>query len=64
MGPEHENRPSLMGWHPLLGNVVEGSATFRAMPPIIDDVAEVFVVMATLSQIVVLGNPPMRVVVG
>jgi hypothetical protein len=64
MGPEHENHPSLMGWHPLLGNIMEGSVTFPAMPRIIDDVAEVFAVMATLSQVAVLGNPPLRVVVG
>jgi hypothetical protein len=34
------------------------------MPPIIDDVAQVFVVMAALSQVAVLGNPPPRVIVG
>jgi hypothetical protein len=33
-------------------------------PPIIDEVVEVFVVMAVLSQVVILGNPPPRVIVG
>jgi hypothetical protein len=34
------------------------------MPPIIDDVAEVFTVMTAFSQVAVLSNPSMRVVVG
>jgi hypothetical protein len=34
------------------------------MPPIIDDAAEVFVVTTALSQVVVLSDPPIRVVVG
>jgi hypothetical protein len=34
------------------------------MPPIIDDVAEVFTVMTALSQVAVLSNPPPRVIVG
>jgi hypothetical protein len=34
------------------------------MPPIIDEVVEVFVVMAVLSQGAVLGNLSPRVVVG
>jgi hypothetical protein len=33
------------------------------MPPIIDDVAEVFTVMAALLQVVVLSNLSMRVIV-
>jgi hypothetical protein len=34
------------------------------MPLIIDEVTEVFTVMAVLSQVVVLGNPPPRIIVG
>jgi hypothetical protein len=34
------------------------------MPPIIDDVAEVFAVTVALSQVAVLSNLPMSVVVG
>jgi hypothetical protein len=34
------------------------------MPPIIDDVAEVFAVTVTLSQVAVLSNPLTSVVVG
>jgi hypothetical protein len=34
------------------------------MPPIVDDVAEVFMVSAALSQVVVLSNMPLHVVVG
>jgi hypothetical protein len=34
------------------------------MPPIIDDVAEVIVITAALSQLVVLSYLPMRAVVG
>jgi hypothetical protein len=33
------------------------------MPPIIDDVAEVFTVTAALLQVVVLSNLSMRVIV-
>jgi hypothetical protein len=33
------------------------------MPPIIDDVAEVFTVTATLLQVVVLSNLSMHVIV-
>jgi hypothetical protein len=33
-------------------------------PPIIDEITEVFTVMVILSQVVILGNPPLRVVVG
>jgi hypothetical protein len=34
------------------------------MPLIINEVVEVFAVMGALSQVVVLGNPPLRVIVG
>jgi hypothetical protein len=34
------------------------------MPLIIDEVTEVFTVMTVLSQVVVLGNPPPRIIVG
>jgi hypothetical protein len=34
------------------------------MPSIINDVVEVFAVTTALSQVAVLSDPPMRVVVG
>jgi hypothetical protein len=34
------------------------------MPPIVNDVAKVFVVMTALSQVVVLSDPSTRIVVG
>jgi hypothetical protein len=34
------------------------------MPPIVNDVAKVFVVMIALSQVVVLSDPSTRIVVG
>jgi hypothetical protein len=33
-------------------------------PPIINDVAEVFVVLTALSQVAILSNPPTRIIVG
>jgi hypothetical protein len=34
------------------------------MPSIVDEVAEVFTVTIVLSQVAVLDNPPLHVVVG
>jgi hypothetical protein len=43
---------------------MEGRRSHPEMPPIIDDVAEVGVIMTTLSQLVVLSYPSTCVVVG
>jgi hypothetical protein len=43
---------------------VEGWRPRHETPLIVDDVAEVFVVMTALSQVAILSDPLTRVVVG
>jgi hypothetical protein len=59
-----ETAPPRWGGIPRWGTSGRGRRPYPTMPPIIDELSEVFAVTAAISQVVVLGNLPPRVVVG